>query len=424
VIAARCLALNQQQQQQQQQRHRGSAAALITPAYAALVHILLTVWHTAFIKAGAYHGHEKMPQHPQWNLTVLPVAQLATAAIRLWPEQLIQPAAAATSAAADSRSSSSNSRQSAPHHGDQQQDHLQVPAAYDAVAAVANAVVIALPTGEQGGGSSSSWPQLLAAAPVEQVASLWQVLHVFLAWTVGAERRGVAEAAAADLTDTGKAAKKAIAGVPFYHQQYLAAVGAPAQYDVKADAAEVSDAVAAFWEQVKWWAAPIYNLLSSSSSHSSTSSSSRAAISRAAPADARRQRLQQVAAAVPCTEALLLLLEVVVLQLCLHQPSTETLLRMYDSTHLMISLLTESSPDTGAASPAAAAAAVALLQAVVQHLPPAVLHAAAVGGCKGLRSAAEEYLSVGEALHMQYARMVVQVPIFTSRRECQSAHHG
>jgi hypothetical protein len=136
-------------------------------------------------------------------------------------------------------------------------------------------------------------------------------------------------------------------------------------------------------------------------------------------------RLQQVAAAVPCAEALLLLLEVVVMQLCLHQPCTETILRMYDSTTLMISLLTESSPDTGAASPAAAAAAVVLLQAVAQHLPAAVLHAAAVSGCKGLRSAAEEYPSVlGEALHMQYAKLVVQVPIFTGRRECLSAHHG
>jgi hypothetical protein len=44
-----------------------------------------------------------------------------------------------------------------------------------------------LQTGEDGGSSSSSWLQLLAAAPVDHVASPWQVLLVFLAWTVGAE---------------------------------------------------------------------------------------------------------------------------------------------------------------------------------------------------------------------------------------------
>jgi hypothetical protein len=98
---------------------------------------------------------------------------------------------------------------------------------------------------------------------------------------------------------------------------------------------------------------------------------------------------------------------------------------MHDSTTLMISLLTESSPDTAAASPAAAAAAVVLLQAVVQQLPPAVLHAAAAAGCKGLRLAAEEYPSaLSEVLHAEYAKLMVQVPIFAGRRKCQSDHCG
>jgi uncharacterized protein (DUF779 family) len=66
-----------------------------------------------------------------------------------------------------------------------------------------------------------------------------------------------------------------------------------------------------------------------------------------------------------------------------------------------------------------------LLQAVVQHLPPALLHAATVVGCKGLRPAGDEYPSaLIEALHVQYAKLMVLVPVYAGRSEWQLAGLG
>jgi hypothetical protein len=264
---------------------------------------------------------------------------------------------------------------------------------------------------------SSNWPQLLAAAPADTLASLWQVMLVYLAWVVGAERRQLAGRATGRLTAAEKAAKKALAGVPCYHEQFLAAVGAPAAWTVGAHVAHVVGALDLLYQKLHW-KAPI--AASSSSSSNGSSSSSSAATSSGEPEEldaAHLKAMHQLAASVPCAEALLLLLEVQLSYLYLHQLDSLTIHTMAHTSSL-IGIMLRSADET-AAPPEATAAAVALLQAAVQHLPPAALHAAAAVGCEGLRPGADEYSrALVVALQVQYAKLLVLVPIYASESEC------
>jgi hypothetical protein len=325
AMAARCLALGQQQQQHGQQ---AKAAAFVAVRFAENVENFLAVWNYIISQVDAYHGQDRMLQHPQWSQTVLPVAQLAAAAARVWPARQLQPAAASPHAVAGSSSSSSRSlnsrsstRVSAPaaaaSGSSQQQTCNQVSSAYQVAPKIAVAVINAvladarlyqdeLPDSSSRS-RSSNWPQLLAAAPADTLAGLWQVLLVYLTWVVGAERRQIAGRATVRLTAAEKAAKNAakrsLVSVPCYHEKFLAAVGAPATWDVGAHIAHVVAALIRLYQGI-FWSKP-----ASTSSSNGSSSSVAVSSGKEEEVDAAHYKImQQLAASVPYAEALLLLL--------------------------------------------------------------------------------------------------------------------
>lgn len=125
----------------------------------------------------------------------------------------------------------------------------------------------------------------------------------------------------------------------------------------------------------------------------------------------------------PCTDTLLLLLEVVLLQLHAQQPSSQTIEAMNNSTTLTRGMLTVLEQHKGQA--AAQKAAAGLLQAVVHSVPPAVLAAAAAAGCEGLRPAADGCtLVLAQGLHSAYASLVVLLASYAGRREWGLASRG
>jgi hypothetical protein len=153
--------------------------------------------------------------------------------------------------------------------------------------------------------------------------------------------------------------------------------------------------------------------ISNSGDSSSGSSSSSRAVR---PAAAQPQLLQQLAAAVPCREASLLLLEAVLLQLYTQDPDSDLVTMMNNVRRLLIGLFEILEHRNGAA--ASAEAASVLLQAVVQLMPQAVLHAAAAAGCESLRPNADKHTSdLAQALHDQYAKLAVSLPVFAAARE-------
>jgi hypothetical protein len=424
AMAARSLALGQQQQQHGRQ---GEAAAFAADRFAEIVEGVLTIWVSAISQVDVYHGQDSMMQHPQWSLTVLPVAQLAAAAAHVWPARQLQPAAASPGAAAGSSSSRSlNSRSSsrlqlpaaAPSGSSRHRACSEVKSAYRVMPRIAVAVVNAvIEEARDSSNRSSKWPQLLAAAPAETLEGLWQILFVYLAWVAGAERRQVAGRATVRLTAAEKAAKKALASVPCYHEQLLAAVGAPATWDVGAHIAHVVAALVRLYYRI-YWSTPAST---SSGNGSSNSTSSSVAVSGDNPEEvnaAHREEMRRLAASLPCAEALLLLLEVLVSYLYLHQLDSFTMSTMDDVREVLAVML--DAADKTAAPADAAAAAVVLLQAVVQHLPPAMLHAAAAAGCEGLRPGADENSrALVTGLQVQYAQLLLLAPVYTSKSECR-----
>jgi hypothetical protein len=252
---------------------------------------------------------------------------------------------------------------------------------------------------------SNGWQQVLDSAADETLVSLWYILFVYLAWTVGVERRQVLNRVTARLASEKKAAQKALAAVPCYHEQLLAAVGAPSEWVVGANyvlAMGTLAALVSILDRKETSNASTSTSTSTSSSDGSSSSSSSAA------AFAGVQ--QQLAAAVPCKEALLLVLEVVLLQLYAQDLSSQDAVMAIDASKgLLCGVLHVLKQQSGTAASAEAAAA--LLQAVVQMLPQAVLHAAAAAGCKYLRPHADEStILLVQTLHCEYAKLVTWVP--------------
>jgi type IV secretory pathway VirB2 component (pilin) len=113
---------------------------------------------------------------------------------------------------------------------------------------------------------------------------------------------------------------------------------------------------------------------------------------------------------------LLLVLEASLLQLYTQElitVSVTTLGGMLSLTGSMLGCLEQHS---GAA--ASAEAASVLLQALVQFMPQAMLHAAAAAGCEGLRPVADERVSaIMQAFHGGYAKLVVLVAVFANPSE-------
>jgi hypothetical protein len=269
-----------------------------------------------------------------------------------------------------------------------------------------------------GSSNNSSLLQMLEAASSTQVASLWRVLFVFLAWTVGAERRSSAGLTSARPLAAREAAKQAMAAVPCYHQELLAAVGAPPAHEVGAYSAITANMIAQLWQMVvqQKVSASISTANSNNNSHGGSSSNRSSSSNSTGVAAAQPQLLQQLVAAVPCRQALLLVLEAALLQLYTQELTSITLQVMGNLMTLTCCMLGCVQQQSGAA--ASAEAASVLLPALVQLMPQAVLHAAAAAGCEGLRPNADEYVSaMVQALHGNYARLVALVPFCAGQSE-------
>jgi hypothetical protein len=327
----------------------------------------------------------------------------------------MQGTAAAPAAGETSEAAAGSSRQQQPtaaaaaNNGNQQPDNIKVPAVYAAASEVAKAVMHAVLLHSSSNGAAS-WQPMLHAAADDALVSLWRILFVYLAWMVGAQRRQVASWATARLAAGKKAAQKALAAVPCYHEQLLAAVGAPVTWEVGPNTELVTHTITALWSVIQGKKTTSVSIGNGSSAGSSSSSAT-------AAAGAQQQLMQQLAGAVPCKQALLLLLEAVLVQLYVQDPSSDAVRTMDNSNLLVFGVLQALEHHSGEA--AAAEAASVLLQALVQALPQAVLHAAAAAGCEGLRPHADENVSpLAPRIHCEYAKLINHVAIYAHPSEC------
>jgi hypothetical protein len=274
---------------------------------------------------------------------------------------------------------------------------MQVPVEYAIVPRIALEVMNEQLTA---GSSNNSWLQMLQAASSTQIASLWRVLFVFLAWAVAAERRQAADMADARSPAARKAAEKAMAAVPYCHEQLLAAVGAPAEHEVGAHAACATNTLKQLWLMV---IQP--KLMASINTANSSSSSSSTAAAAAAPP----QLLTQLVAAAPYSRALLLLLEAMLLQLYSslysHRVSSASFDTIGTTFELMLCMHQCLWQHHGAA---AIAEELALWRTMSELLQQAVLHAAAAAGCKGFRPTADGVINQKlQELQAVYARLAM-----------------
>jgi hypothetical protein len=247
VLAELCPAedLNYQQQQQQQQQH--NTAVSQSGAQQQQQNLAVDYSGTQLLSACVLDLVTRFLAMrinllclPAWRPLLLPAARLAVRMLQAWPADSLQPPSSSSSSSNDSRHGSrSSSRLSSAGPADAPQDHKQY--ALDCVCQSARALQTSFRELMFASRESAKAIEQLAADDVTGAASLIRLLYIPLAWGVAALKKKLGGKSPVSLEAITKVKASSSSGsssrrrqqqqqgleVPAYHEQYLAAVGAP-----------------------------------------------------------------------------------------------------------------------------------------------------------------------------------------------------
>jgi hypothetical protein len=367
-------------------------------------------------------------RHQQCSQTLLPITQLVVALLTTRPQQCILPLTAAiaaldiSSSSGNAGSSGSSSSSSADHrvtstparprrlmsNSASSEDQIQ-----STVGLMIDDLAEMLLVGFLSDSSRPYMLQQLAAASPGELCSLWLMLFVKLAWAVdAAQQQGLCRPAAGESSSSSSSSTSTTVA------RFLAAAGAPNAPNASVQGTGEGDACDVAW-LADLLAAMVntgHEALQNAVEHNTGTGSSTIASEQrrnssnevrhaGAQPQPQCQLSQQLVAAVPVPEALLLLLEQLLLD-----PSC------INSSENVIDVMLNALWDSEGAA-AAAAAAAALLPLLLTQLPAAVLRAAAAVNCPGCNpqpAASSKDVENMKAMHMRLAMFIKGVVYYAS----------